>query len=152
MFDVELFMEQMEENTNFGLIYPYHIRYEDLEGVLFFNKNYPDSYHSHTFAQVLNVVFSEPRAFYLTEEDESYYSSQELEFIKKVQKREQEKLDNGYKLISLDLTDETVNYLNMLKSDLDLSFEDTIEYILKKLVENDGQILKDMLKNEDREN
>ena len=78
------FMEQMEENTGFSLIYPYHVDFDKLIGNDFYNKDYPDAFHCHSFEEVLQKAYREPRAFYLTGEDVRYYSTQEIEFIQKV--------------------------------------------------------------------
>ena len=43
------FMEQMEENVRYSLIYPYHIDFEKLLNKDNYNKNYPDAYHCHSF-------------------------------------------------------------------------------------------------------
>ena len=37
------FMEQMEENTKFNLIFPYHIHHDKLLGNEYYNPEHPDS-------------------------------------------------------------------------------------------------------------
>ena len=78
------FIEQMEENVKFNLIFPFHIDFEKLIGNSQYNKEYPDSFHCHTFEEVLRKAYLEPKAFYLTKDDAEYYSDQELECINKV--------------------------------------------------------------------
>ena len=47
-----LFIEQMEENTNFNLVFPYHIHHDKLLGNEYYNPEHPDSYHCHRFEDV----------------------------------------------------------------------------------------------------
>lgn len=141
----DLFMSQMEENVRYNLIFPYHINFDELQGRYTYNKDCVDLFHTHNFEQLLRVVYNEPKAFYLTDDDKIYYSKQELEFIERVKECECKKLDLGYSMVTLDLTDETIAYLNNLKMDLDMTFEEVVNYVLRELIKEDGKVLKDLL-------
>lgn len=130
------FMEQMEENVRYSLIYPYHIDFEKLLNKDNYNKNYPDAYHCHSFEEVLQKAYLESKAFYLTDSDKIYYSSQELEFIKKVIEDETEKINKGYKLTTLDFTEETLEMLNQYKKIKNMTFEEAVTDILMTVVKN----------------
>lgn len=78
------FLEKVEQLTHSNLVFPYHIRFQDLTGKRYYNKMYPNDFHEHSFEAVLRVVFDEPNAFHLTEEDQKFYSEQELELISKL--------------------------------------------------------------------
>lgn len=130
-----LFMEQMEENTHFNLIYPFHINHDKKIGRKFFNET-DNAFHEHDFPSVLKNVYLEPNAFYLTDGDKQYYSAQEIEFIEKVRKCEQEKLNNGFEMISLELEEETIAYINMYKEKHNCTTEDAINMILREIVEH----------------
>ena len=130
------FMEQMEENVRYSLIYPYHIEFEKLLNKDNYNKNYPDAYHCHSFEEVLQKAYLESKAFYLTDSDKIYYSSQELEFIKKVIEDETEKINKGYKLTTLDFTEETLEMLNQYKKIKNMTFEEAVTDILMTVVKN----------------
>ena len=71
MFNEKFFMNRMEENVCYNLIFPFHIHLDKVKGTDYFNPNYPDSYHEHTFASVLSLAYREPEAFYLTDEDKT---------------------------------------------------------------------------------
>ena len=43
------FIEQMEENVKFNLIFPFHIDFKQLIGNSTYNKKYPGNYHHHSF-------------------------------------------------------------------------------------------------------
>lgn len=130
------FMEQMEENVRYSLIYPYHIDFEKLLNKDNYNKNYPDAYHCHSFEEVLQKAYLESKAFYLTDSDKIYYSSQELEFIKKVIEDETEKINKGYELTTLDFTEETLEMLNQYKKIKNMTFEEAVTDILMTVVKN----------------
>lgn len=130
------FMEQMEENVRYSLIYPYHIDFEKLLNKDNYNKNYPDAYHCHSFEEVLQKAYLESKAFYLTDSDKIYYSSQELEFIKKVIEDETEKINKGYQLTTLDFTEETLEMLNQYKKIKNMTFEEAVTDILMTVVKN----------------
>ena len=46
------FIEQMEENTKYNLLYPYHLREDKVQGNLKYDKKYADSLHCHYFDDV----------------------------------------------------------------------------------------------------
>ena len=129
------FLEQMEENIKQNLIYPFHIKHDKLLGNDYYNENYPDTYHTHSFEEVLNKAYREPKAFYLSEEDKKYYSFQEIKFIKEVIKYETEKINKGMVIVNLELSEETINYLNQYKTENNFTFEEAINDILKKMIE-----------------
>ena len=120
------FMEQMEENTGFSLIYPYHVDFDKLIGNDFYNKDYPDAFHCHSFEEVLQKAYREPRAFYLTGEDVRYYSTQEIEFIQKVIKDETRKLDEGFEIVTLNLNDDVMDMLIQYKLENNMTFEEAV--------------------------
>ena len=129
------FLEQMEENTQLSLIYPFHIKHNKLLGNDFYNENYPNTYHSHSFEEVLQKAYREPKAFYLTKEDKKYYSLQEIDFINKVINYEIDKIDKGMELVNIELAEETIEYINQYKLEHNLTFEEAINDILKKMIQ-----------------
>jgi hypothetical protein len=135
MYNKFTFLEQMEENINQNLIYPFHIKHDKLLGNDYYNENYPNTYHTHSFEEVLNKAYREPKAFYLTEDDKKYYSAQEINFIKEVIKYEIEKINKGMVMLNLELSEETFNYINQYKEENNLTFEEAINDILKKMIE-----------------
>ena len=72
----------------------------------------------------------------MTDSDKIYYSSQELEFIKKVIEDETEKINKGYKLTTLDFTEETLEMLNQYKKIKNMTFEEAVTDILMTVVKN----------------
>ncbi|MBU9707090.1 hypothetical protein KSP24_09145 [Paenibacillus sp. AK121] len=66
-------------------LYPYHINHDLRQSDYFYNKNYTQ-FHEHDFQSIVLRVSEEPEAFYLTEYDKKYYSTQELEVIEKISK------------------------------------------------------------------
>lgn len=76
--------EQIMDNHRTG-VYPYHINHDLRQSDYFYNKNYTE-FHEHDFQSILLRVSDEPKAFYLTEDDKKYYSTQELEVIEKISK------------------------------------------------------------------
>ncbi len=130
------FMEQMEENVKFNLIFPYHIDFDKLVGHDYYNPNHSDAFHCHTFEEVLRKAYLEPKAFHLTLEDMKYYSVQEYEFIQKVIDDEGRKLDNGMELVNLDLTEDALDRLMTYKLEHNMTFEEAVIDILKKSLDN----------------
>lgn len=128
------FLEQMEENIKQNLIYPFHIKHHKLLGNDFYNKDFHNTYHTHSFEEVLNKAYREPKAFYLTDEDKKYYSPQEIRFIKEVIKYEIDKINKGMVIVNLELSKETIDYLNQYKTENNLTFEEAINDILKKMI------------------
>ena len=132
------FMNQMEENTGFSLVYRYHIYHDKLIGKVQHNPEFPESYHAHSFEEVLNIAFLEAMAFYLTEDDKQYYSAQEILFIEKVIETEKKKINNGMVPIDLELSEETMNLINEYKKQHNMTFEEAINDILIKTISNGG--------------
>lgn len=130
------FMEQMEENVRYNLIYPYHINFEHYKGNSYHNEECEDTFHKHYFEEVLKVAYLEPHAFYLTEEDRKYYSEQEIEFINKVKADETQKLDNGMVLVNLDISEEAIEMIDVYKLQNNMTFEEAVIDILKKIIDN----------------
>lgn len=130
------FIDQVEENVCFNLTFPYHIKFEDLLGNDFYNKDYKDAFHCHSFEDVLLKAYREPKAFYLTEDDRKYYSEQEITFIEKIIEDEKKKIENGYEIVTLNLEDEVIDYINEYKFQKNLTFEEAIIDILKEIVKN----------------
>ena len=133
MFDINLFMDQMEENTMFNLLYPFRLDLSKMKGN--YNVNVErDVYHFHRFVAVLKIAYLEPFAFYLSEEDKKYYSAQELEFIDKVIACEKEKVQRGMEMMTFDLDDETLEYLENYRIRENLTMEEAINRILKEII------------------
>ena len=135
-FDMSTFMERMEENVKFNLIFPFHIYHDKLISDITFNKEYPDSYHYHSFEDVLNLAYREPKALYFTDSDKEYYSKQELEFIEKVQTEQSENVDKGMVIANFDLTDEAIDAVNQYKLMKGITFDQAIVELLTMAIEN----------------
>ena len=74
----------MEESVDGYL--PYHIHFDKLVGGVDFNPKYADNYHKKNELAIFRLIYKEPYAFYLTEEDKSYYSPDALNAVRVVQK------------------------------------------------------------------
>lgn len=135
------FIKQMEENTGFSLSYPYHIKKEDLLGNYEFSPNECGRYNEKSFEKLLNIVYLEPKAFYLTEDDKKFYSAQELEFINRVIIDELKKIDKGMVIVNIDMTPDTLELLEKYKAKNNMTFEEAVIDILTKFVENNGGAL-----------
>ncbi|WGT40414.1 hypothetical protein QH639_06480 [Lysinibacillus sp. 1 U-2021] len=72
--------EQIMDNHRTGFLYPYHINH-DLR-----QSDYYTEFHEHDFQSIVLRISEEPKAFYLTEDDKKYYSTQELEVVEKISK------------------------------------------------------------------
>lgn len=138
------FMDQMEENVRYSLIFPYHIDFDKLLKKDGYNKDYPDAYHCHSFEEVLKVAYTEPKAFYLTDEDRKYYSAQEMEFIRKVIEDEKEKIDKGFQLVTIDFTDNTLEMLNQYKMKHNMTFEEAVIDILENMIKHPELLRSDL--------
>lgn len=130
------FMEQMEENTKFNLIFPYHINHDKLLGNEYYNPEHPDSYHCHNFGDLLHAAYMEAKAFYLTDEDKKYYSEQEIELINRVVENESKKIDEGYEIITLDLEEDTIAMIEAYRMQNNMTFEEAVIDILKNAMEH----------------
>ena len=128
------FMNQMEENVRYNLTYPYHIDHSKLIGRKFYSET-EDCFHQHYFEDVLKDAYTEPNAFYLTDEDRMSYSAQEIEFIEKIIECEKGKVAKGYELMTLELEEETIEYINEYKTKHNCTTEEAINLILKEMVE-----------------
>lgn len=135
------FIKQMEENTGFSLSYPYHIKKEDLLGNYEFSPNECGCYNEKSFEKLLNIVYLEPKAFYLTEDDKKFYSAQELEFINRVIIDELKKIDKGMVIVNIDMTPDALELLEKYKAKNNMTFEEAVIDILTKFVENNGGVL-----------
>ena len=135
MFNKFTFLDQMEENTKFSLSFPFHIQHDKLIGNDFYNKNFPDTYHCHSFEEELHKAYREPKAFYLNDEDKKYYSTQEITFINKVIEEEIKRIDSGMVIVNLELEDKTLAFIEEYKLRNNLTFEEAITDILKKMIE-----------------
>ena len=135
MFNEKFFMNRMEENVCYNLIFPFHIHLDKVKGTDYFNPNYPDSYHEHTFASVLSLAYREPEAFYLTDEDKTFYSTQEIAFIERVISREKERISEGYELVNVDFDEETIRKIDEYRFEHNLTFDEAVIDILKKSIE-----------------
>lgn len=126
----------MEENVKFNLVFPYHINTDELVGNVYHDKNFLKSYHTHSFSEVLRIAYLESKAFYLTEEDKKCYSNQEIEFIEKVLECERTKIDNGMVLVDLELSEETLGMIEKYKQIHNMTFEEAVNDILIKAIED----------------
>ena len=136
MYDIMRFMEQMEENIRFSLIYPYHINHNNLLGNMYHNPSHKEAYHGHSFPEIIRIAYRESKAFYLTDEDKKYYSAQEIEFIDKVIDSENKKIDQGMVLVDLELSEETLKMLDEYKSIHNMTLEEAVVDILTQAVKN----------------
>lgn len=129
----EIFMNQMEENCKFNLVYPFHIKSDALRGNLDFNLSL-GVFHRHDFPSLLKVAYLEPYAFYLTEDDKPFYSNQELIFVEKVLECEKAKMALGSELMTFELTDETLCFLEQYREKNGYTMEEAINCILKEII------------------
>ena len=65
---------------------PYHIDFEKWIDKNHYNPDYSEHYHKHNQSGIIRTIYKEPFAFYLTQEDKTYYSESELKAIQIVQK------------------------------------------------------------------
>ena len=127
------FSDQMQENVGFTLSYPYHIDPTKLH-------NTPPSplfarqLITNSFDMLLKRAYCEPFAFYLTDEDRTHYSQQELRLIELVLQHEQAMTKRGYELVTLDLDATMVNALIEYKIKHEMTFEDAVEQILSQAI------------------
>ena len=80
--------ESLGELTSTNLYYPFIDK-----GFIIENKNGKKNEkiivahnHAHSFDEVVNALYRSPESFKITKKDEKYYSTQELEYLKRVQK------------------------------------------------------------------
>lgn len=64
---------------------PYHIDFDKVLNPHLFNKEFANCFHKHDELGIIRTIYKEPYAFYLTEEDKTYYSDAELRAFKTVQ-------------------------------------------------------------------
>ena len=121
----DYFMDQMEENTKFNLIFPYHINRKKLLGNLKFAEG-EIMFHTHSFEDLLSIVYKEPLAFELLASDLEYYSKQEIEFIKRIIECEKQKIDSGKVLMSFELEEETIALLEKMKEKTNQTTEELL--------------------------
>jgi hypothetical protein len=124
------FVDQMSENVQFNLCYPYHLNREKMKNPAVMPQAFPDALHTHSFEALLKHAYREPLAFYLTEEDMKAYSAQELEFISRVISFEQERINAGQCIIDLVIEEDTMEYLLMYKQQHNMTFEEAVVDIL----------------------
>lgn len=74
----------LEDVTDIGFYYPFNAKYQELtkNG----NKFVVGNTHTHSFENVVEVLYQSPESFYISSEDEEFYSKQELRYLKKLQK------------------------------------------------------------------
>ena len=127
------FIDQMEENTQFFLRYPFH-----LDNSKLLNHSvtvYPEKEEVKSFARLLQKAYKEPFAVYLTEEDRKSYSEQELTLFDKVIAREQELVSKGMCIIDLEINEETLDMLLEYKNQYHITFEEAIVNIIKQFLD-----------------
>ena len=130
------FIDQVEENTKFNLTFPFHIKHDELLGNDYYNPDFPDTYHTHSFESLLEKAYREPKAFYLTDEDKKYYSEQEIILIEKLIVDEIDKINKDYVIMQLNLSDESIELLNQYKEEKGMTFEEAIVNIIEEMVNN----------------
>lgn len=133
----DYFMDQMEENTKFNLIFPYHINRKKLLGNLKFAEG-EIMFHTHSFEDLLQIVYKEPLAFELLGSDLEYYSKQEIEFIKRITECEKLKIDSGKVIMNFELEDEAIAMLETLKSQTNKTTEELLTEIITEFVKNNS--------------
>lgn len=129
------FIDQMEENVRFNLCFPYHMHRKKMLNPNTVHPAFPDALHTHSFERLLNKAYREPFAFYLTDEDKKAYSAQELELISRVLTLEQQRINDGNTIIDLNLEPETLDWLLEYKEKNNMTFEEAIVDILRKIIE-----------------
>lgn len=129
------FVDQMSENVQFNLCYPYHLSREKMKNPAVMPQAFPDALHTHSFEALLKHAYREPLAFYLTEEDMKAYSNQELELILRVIIREKSHIENGFCTVDIDIDDEAMQYLMAYKNKHNITFEEAIISIFNKITD-----------------
>ncbi len=78
----------LENITRAGLYYSYTTKYIVgwLENGELKQKEEIGHYHGHSFEEVVHSLYYAPQSFKITKEDEQFYSQQELDYLRKVQK------------------------------------------------------------------
>lgn len=135
------FINQMEENVRFNLCFPYHMQREKMLNPNIIQPALPESLHTHSFERLLNKAYREPFAFYLTEEDKKAYSAQELELISRVLTLEQQRVNEGNAIIDLNLEPEALDWLLIYKEEHNMTFEEAIIDILRKIIEKPSDVI-----------
>lgn len=77
-------LKLLKINTGY---YPFHIHSDKLIDKTRYTKKYGDIFHKHSLSAITRVIYKEPFAFYLSEEDKKYYKTSDLqtiEFVKKL--------------------------------------------------------------------
>ena len=127
------FVNQMEENTNFFMKYPFHV---DKDALLNCSPSLcRETDETQSFARLLQKAYNEPFAIYLTEDDMKYYSEQELTLFDKVVARERELVNQGMCIIDLELSEETLDMLLDYKNQTRMTFEEAIIHIIKQFLD-----------------
>lgn len=125
------FTNQMEENTEFSLAYPFHIHKDKL--LVEMHPMMPDCQIANSFEQVLRKAYKEPFAVYLTDEDKIAYSAQEIELFARVVKMEQDRVNNGMCVIDLTITSDNMERLLAYKKLRNCTFEEALQEILQTI-------------------
>lgn len=126
------FTNQVEENVGKFLSYPFHVdntKLTNIQPIAF-----PDARNARTFEDVLQHAYKEPFAVYLTEDDKSAYSAQELELLNAVITFEQERVNQGMCKIDINIDDETMDALLDYKTEHRLTFEQAVIELLTKMI------------------
>ena len=112
------FREEVLEKTKLSKnsVYPYHLKSE----LIMTNKINPLKRYCHTFDEVLEVMKIEPFAFYITNEDKIFYSSQEIEDIEDFKKV----------ILTNNVDMDTINNIEFYLKDINLTLEEVV--LLKK--------------------
>lgn len=71
-----------------NVCYPYTTKYIEswLENGKLIRKSVVRSFHSHSFEEVVESLYSAPESFSIAKDEEQFYSKRELEYLRRVQK------------------------------------------------------------------
>ena len=74
----------LEDLVDINFYYPFYAKHQELtkNG----NKFVVGNTHTHSFENVVQSLYESPESFYISSEDEEFYSKQELRYLKKLQK------------------------------------------------------------------
>lgn len=132
------FTNQVEENVGMILRFPYHI--DNTHLITPCPIPYPSAQMARSFERVLQKAYNEPFAIYLTDDDRTFYSPQELLLFDKVIAFEQDRINNGMCKIDIEINAETMDMLLDYKTKHHMTFEGAINYLLKSTIENNSQV------------
>ena len=76
--------DALENIADIGFYYSFTAKYQTItkDGVKFFVGHT----HTHSFENVVGALYQSPESFYISSDEEEFYSKQELKYLKKLQK------------------------------------------------------------------